>query len=218
MPYWNVKDTLPCMYAGAISVSSTNKHNLFYWLFKNTNIDNAPLIIWINGGPGSSSMFGLFLENGPIRVTRTGSGVDDYQVGLSPDGSWLEYGDVLYLDQPVGTGFSYGDTYLDRMDDGATEFINFLDAFIKMYPEYQNKISKRKFFLTGESYAGKYIPLFTKYIDDYENRGGQVSLTAVLIGNPFASPVTQRTSTHNVGKALGIIDTYNYDQIAALRR
>ena len=68
------------MYAGTLNVSLTKdtNHNLFYWHFKNFSIPDAPLIVWINGGPGSSSMFGLFLENGPIQVAKIGPGSDDY--------------------------------------------------------------------------------------------------------------------------------------------
>ena len=64
------------MYAGTLNVSlnaSTDNHNLFYWFFKNTSLkEETALTFWVNGGPGSSSMFGLFLENGPLRVTKTG--------------------------------------------------------------------------------------------------------------------------------------------------
>lgn len=87
------------MYAGYLNVSLTPEtdHNLFYWYFKNEKIENASLIIWINGGPGSSSMFGLFLENGPINVKKIGSGADDYQIGLTAE-SWADLGDMVFID------------------------------------------------------------------------------------------------------------------------
>ena len=72
---------------------------MFYWLFKNTSLDDsAPLILWLNGGPGSSSMFGLFLENGPLRVTKAGPTLDDFSLSTAPEGSWLESGDLIFLD------------------------------------------------------------------------------------------------------------------------
>ena len=98
LPYWNAADTLPCMYAGTFKSSSTNDHNMFYWHFKNTSIENSPLVLWINGGPGSSSMFGLFLENGPLRVSRTGTTADDFLIGLQKEGSWLDNSDIIFLD------------------------------------------------------------------------------------------------------------------------
>ena len=88
------------MYSGTFNVSlnDTFNHNLFYWFFKNTALTNAPLVVWMNGGPGSSGLFGLFVENGPLKVKRTGTTNDDFQVYLSPDGSWNDIADVIYLD------------------------------------------------------------------------------------------------------------------------
>lgn len=170
LPYWDGTKDLPCMYAGTLNVSRSNDedHNLFYWHFKNTALENAPLVVWINGGPGSSSMFGLFLENGPIRLGKNGPGEDDYILSLNPDGSWVDIADMVFIDQPVGTGFSYGNTYLDRMEDGATEFVSFLVAFLKMYPEYKN----RNVVLSGESYAGKYLPHFATRVSRHNNEEG----------------------------------------------
>ena len=57
-PYWKTDDTFPCMYAGTIktSLKAEQDHNLFYWLFKNTKLDNPNLVIWLDGGPGSTSL------------------------------------------------------------------------------------------------------------------------------------------------------------------
>ena len=86
IPYWNSTQTLPCMYAGTFNVSNTDAddHNLFYWLFKNEKLESPNLVIWIDGGPGWSSMEGLFIGNGPIRLSRNGTGLDDYVLGLNP--------------------------------------------------------------------------------------------------------------------------------------
>ena len=76
--------------------------------------------------------------------------------------------------------------------------------------------SGRSATLSGESYAGKYIPYFaTRLVNDGKDI---LNLDNVLIGNPYTSPVNQRTATHKVAQALNIIDGYNMDQIAALRR
>ena len=70
LPYWNQSVSFPCNYAGFYNVNATSdQHHLFYWFFKNLTLpDTAPVVLWMNGGPGSTSMFGLFLENGPLRV------------------------------------------------------------------------------------------------------------------------------------------------------
>ena len=94
---------------------------------------------------------------------------------MSPadDGTTLTaMGDVLYLDQPVGTGFSFGsdDTdLLTSIEDVTNEFVNFVDSFLTMYPEYK---SPRKVILMGESTAGKFIPHFVRGLDTYIKSGG----------------------------------------------
>ena len=129
LPYWDAKTKFPCMYAGAYPVKATNdQHHLFYWFFKNTTLpDTAPVVLWMNGGPGSTSMFGLFLENGPLRVLQTGPSLDDFVVGVAPNGSWNDIADIIFLDQPAGTGFSYFDKVpCNLLDQGATEVVQLL--------------------------------------------------------------------------------------------
>ncbi len=139
-------------------------------------------------------MFGLFTENGPIRVERNGTTGMDYKVSLPRDGlgSWVEEADILYLDQPVNVGFSYGDSYATTMQQASDEVVEFLIQFIyNKYPEYKD----RDFLITGESYAGKYLPSLATTIHKWnikqkETGGSQmINLKAALIGDPFVSPV-----------------------------
>jgi len=103
------------MYSGTFEVSRKpdTSHNLFYWLHRNTTLEpaNSPLIIWIQGEIGVSASQGQFVQHGPLQVSQklNKAGVFQYTVAPAEDGTTLtEIGDVLYLDQPVGTGFSYG--------------------------------------------------------------------------------------------------------------
>lgn len=85
------------------------------------------------------------------------------------------------------------------MENGALEFIKFLQLFLEKYPEYKKSKGNRKFLLTGESYGGKYIPLFSKHIDDYAKNGKlDLDLMAVLIGNPIAAPILERTTVYKI--------------------
>lgn len=186
-----------CQYAGTFQVGpavGSDNHNLFYWFFRHED-ENAPLVLWLNGGPGSSSMFGLFLEGGPLRVTRTGSGIDDLKLGPAVD-SWADTYNIVFLDQPVNTGFSFGDTTLTSMQDGSKEFVNFLVQFYEKYPE----LKENEFYLTGESYAGKYLPLFTHDILERNKNLGPsdifIPLEFTLIIDPYPAPATQRTRMH----------------------
>jgi len=97
-------------------VNETVEHNLFYWFFLHDD-PAAPLLLWLNGGPGASSMFGLFVENGPLRVIMDG---DDYKL-LPAEQAWTDSYSVIFLDQPVGVGFSYPVTSDINMEVGAQE-------------------------------------------------------------------------------------------------
>ena len=99
-------------------------HELFYWFFRHDD-ESKPVVLWMNGGPGSSSMFGLFLENGPLRVVQNGN---DFTVSRA-DKSWADDYHVIYIDQPVNTGFSYANKSLTSMQDGADEFVKFVVGF-----------------------------------------------------------------------------------------
>ncbi len=82
-----------------LEVDSKNNGHLFYWYFEaETKPETAPLLIWLNGGPGCSSMDGLFLELGPFRVVN-----DKGAVETNPY-SWHKVANMLFIDQPVGTG------------------------------------------------------------------------------------------------------------------
>ena len=95
------------------------------------------------------------------------------------------------------------------------EFIRFITLFLEKYPEFKDK----PFYLSGESYAGKYLPLYTHDILE-DNKAGHTQLNAVgtIIGDPYSAPVLQRTQMHLVAEGLGILDDLNLDQVAALEQ
>ena len=103
-------------------------------------------------------------------------------------GSWADFADVLYLDNPVGNGFSYGDSYLTTIEDTALEFIKFYDAFIQMYPEYAGD-KGRGIYLAGESFGAKYVATFGKYLDDhFNNLPAPSNVKGIIMGDPLISP------------------------------
>ena len=114
----------------------------------------------------------------------------------------------------MGTGFSYAidNILLTDMDQAAEEFVTFLDNLYKMYPSFVGK----PLYLTGESYAGKYIPAFSKRILDLDPQ--RYNLKAALIGDPFVAPVAQKTLMYVVPEALNVLDASNMSQIATLNR
>jgi carboxypeptidase D len=115
-------------------VDEEHHGNLFFWHFQNRHIgDRQRTVIWLNGGPGCSSMDGALMEIGPYRVR------DGGQLEYN-DGSWDEFANLLFVDNPVGTGFSYVDTdsYVHELQEMADEFVTFLERWFDVFPEYEH--------------------------------------------------------------------------------
>lgn len=84
---------------------------------------DAPVTIWLNGGPGASSTFANFLFSSPLRIAESDDG--SFEMYTSTE-TWIDVSTVIYIDQPVGTGFSYGTPLLTTMDEASQEFITFM--------------------------------------------------------------------------------------------
>jgi cathepsin A (carboxypeptidase C) len=155
---------------------------MFYWLIKSRN-DPAedPLVLWLTGGPGCSSELALFYENGPWTINDDGSlKTNEY--------SWNAISNLLYIDQPLGTGFSKTnkpDHYARDEEMVAETFYDFFLLFLEKFPEYKG----RPFYITGESYAGHYIPAITAYLVQKSNP--EINLISSAIGNGWVDPIAQ---------------------------
>ncbi|SZF01311.1 unnamed protein product [Blumeria hordei] len=137
-------------YAGSIPISSdiNDPNQLWFWFFPSTNpLAEREVTIWLNGGPGCSSLDGLIQENGPF-LWQSGT----YQPIQNPY-SWTNLTNVIYIDQPVSTGFSSGNITVENENDVSTHFLAFWKNFISKF-----KMEGYEVYITGESYAGQYIP------------------------------------------------------------
>ncbi len=161
--------------------------NLFYFLVRAiSQNESAPLIIWLNGGPGCSSMFGMLGEHGPMVIDRR-----TLEFKANPY-SWNQLGDVLYLDQPVGVGFSTAHSFSTMCTEETCVgrgFMRFFTTFLEKHPEYIG----RELYLAGESYAGHYIPTIGRLLIAQGNHG--MRFKGVAIGNPdVRMPLQLQTS------------------------
>ncbi|CAI6338718.1 unnamed protein product [Periconia digitata] len=202
------------MHAGHIEVDAPSNGNLFFWHYQNRHIaDRQRTVIWINGGPGCSSMDGALMEIGPYRVREGGNLVYN-------NGSWDEFANLLFVDQPVGTGFSYvsTDSYLTELDQMADHFLIFLEKWFELFPEYEND----DLYIAGESYAGQHIPYIARAILN-RNRNKQAqkpwTLKGLLIGNGWISPVDQYLSYLPYAYKMGLVqgDTPSAKRIQSLQ-
>lgn len=145
---------------------------LGFWFFEARNSPTtAPLATWFNGGPGCSSMIGLFQENGPCHFVNGAS-----TPSLNPN-SWNNFANMLYIDQPIGVGFSYGDDEVTSTVTAAPYVWTLIQMFYQQFPQYTN----RDFGVFTESYGGHYGPEFAYYIEQQNAaiKAGSVSGTAI---------------------------------------
>lgn len=189
------------MHAGHIEVDHEHNGNLFFWLYENRHIANKQrTVIWLNGGPGCSSMDGALMELGPYRVNADGT-------LRYNEGSWDEFANLLFVDNPVGTGFSYTNTegYVSELQQMADEFLIFMESWFALFPQFEGD----DLYIAGESYAGQHIPYITKSIMDRNAKltGSQRhwDLKGLLIGNGWIAPVEQYLSYLPFAYAEGLI-------------
>ncbi|CAG5132656.1 unnamed protein product [Candidula unifasciata] len=175
---------IPASHAGFITVDKQLGNHLFFWYFPSQLNASAPLLLWLNGGPTVSSMVGLFWEHGPMEAKMTEEGVKLTHRNYT----WVGPFSVVYVDNPVGAGYSFSDQdesgYKATQDGYTADLHSFVLQFLKMFPEHKT----RDFYLSGQSYAGKYNPL----------RG-------IILGSPYFDPRTQHPAYFNHLYSLGVI-------------
>jgi cathepsin A (carboxypeptidase C) len=176
--------------------------SLFYWLFESRSDPSSdPLVVWLTGGPGCSSELAIFTENGPFKIDK------DTNTLKSHPYSWNNIANVLYVDQPLGTGFSTGSRLDTSEEQIAVDFYTFLQEFLKTYPQYEN----RDFFITGESYAGHYIPSISTYI--IKTKGLNLNFKGVAIGDGLMSVYWQFPQYATFALENNLVDQQTYETL-----
>ncbi|KAL0571646.1 hypothetical protein V5O48_010319 [Marasmius crinis-equi] len=209
--YFEVSDSLPNVtapisrnFAGNIAVDRTGHPNdtLWFWAFERENgsltaqageRQDEPWLVWLNGGPGSSSQLGMMTENGPLRVQ------GDFSITQN-NFSWHKLADAFWVDQPV----------FDE-DQLGQDFVGFLANVVKVFPS----LATRPFYLTGESYAGVFIPYIAKAILSTPNPPVKLRKIAIGDGAMGSFPGYEEISTPHENK-VNTLETYpqiiNFDQ------
>ncbi|OVA06947.1 Peptidase S10 [Macleaya cordata] len=194
-------------HTGYYKLQHTQAARMFYFFFESRNNKKDPVVIWLTGGPGCSSELAVFYENGPFTIANNLSLV------------WNEYGwdkasNLLYVDQPTGTGFSYSsdDRDLRHNEEGVSnDLYDFLQAFFSEHPQY----AKNDFYITGESYAGHYIPAFAARVHqgNKAKEGIHINLKGFAIGNGLTDPAIQYKAYTDYALDNGLIKESDYKSI-----
>ncbi|KAK2612088.1 hypothetical protein QQS21_001817 [Conoideocrella luteorostrata] len=147
-------------YAGLLPISDNEneRDNLFFWFFPASDEKNRKrreITIFLNGGPGCSSLYGLFQENGPF-IWRPGT-----QKPVRNPWSWHHLTDVVWIDQPVTVGFSTGNVTIHNEDELAQQFMGFWKNFVDKF-----RMQGYKVYIAGESYGGYYGSYISNHFID----------------------------------------------------
>lgn len=163
-------------FSGYLRADDDRKPKKFfhYWFVESqSNPSKDPVLLWLNGGPGCSSLGGLFTELGPFSVD------DDGQTLKLNPYSWNKVANVLFLESPASVGFSYSKSLINIHTDDSTARENHLAlrSFIQKFPQYKNN----SLYLSGESYAGVYLPTLGELVDADD----ELNLKGIAIGNGY---------------------------------
>ncbi|GLB12581.1 hypothetical protein AtubIFM57258_010623 [Aspergillus tubingensis] len=186
-------------YSGYVDLSPES--HTFFWFFESRrDPENDPVTLWLNGGPGSDSLIGLFEELGPCHIT------PEYE-SIINQYSWNEVTNLLFLSQPLGVGFSYSETEAGSLNPitGVTENASFagvqgrypvidatiidttdiaaratweiLQGFLGGLSQLDSEVKSKEFNLWTESYGGHYGPAFFNYFYEQNSKiaNGEVS-------------------------------------------
>ncbi|KAK7344936.1 hypothetical protein VNO77_15199 [Canavalia gladiata] len=189
-------------FGGYIQVHDKPHRALFYYFVEaETNPSSNPLILWLNGGPGCSSIgVGAFTEHGPF-ITNYGESITKNKY------SWNREANILYLESPAGVGFSYSTdkSFYNTLNDDITAQDNlvFLQRWLDRFPQYKNN----EFYIMGESYGGHYVPQLAELILKSKVN---FNLKGIGLGNPLLEYETDYNSVDEFYWSHGMISDYVY--------
>ncbi|KAK4272445.1 hypothetical protein QN277_021005 [Acacia crassicarpa] len=189
-------------YSGYINVDE-NRHRALFYYFAEAESEPAykPLVLWLNGGPGCSSVgAGAFVEHGPFKPSGNVLVRNEY--------SWNREANMLYVESPAGVGFSYSanESFYEFVNDEITARDNlvFLQRWFTRFPDYKSN----DFFITGESYAGHYVPQLAQLIVQTKTK---FNLKGIAVRNPLLEFNTDRNSRAEFFWSHGLISDTTYN-------
>jgi len=199
--------TIPEQAWGYINVNSTYDSNMFWWLYGSTGTpsNEAPLVMWLQGGPGATSLYGDFMEIGPKDV-----------YGKPRNTTWLNSANLLFVDNPVGTGFSYTNDirgYSTTDQEIADNLVLLMIGFLQKYPVFETM----PFWIFCESYGGKMTANFAVALDK-AIKADRLTLTqfkGVALGDSWVAPIDCMYSYPTYLYAVSLVDQVEADNLTA---
>ncbi|KAI4313245.1 hypothetical protein L6164_026238 [Bauhinia variegata] len=200
-------------YAGYITVNENHGRALFYWFFESQDKpQEKPLLLWLNGGPGCSSIgYGEAEELGPFFPQNS----TEPKLKLNPY-SWNKAANLLFLESPVGVGFSYTNNSrdIDQLGDTITakDSHTFIVKWFRRFPQFRS----HEFYIAGESYAGHYVPQLSELIFDKNHnptKKDYINFKGLMIGNALLDDETDQKGMIDYAWDHAVISDELYENI-----
>ncbi|XP_066355305.1 serine carboxypeptidase-like 19 isoform X3 [Miscanthus floridulus] len=197
---------------GYVGIEKETGAELFYYFVESERSPRTdPLLLWLTGGPRCSVLSALAFQIGPLKFV-----VEPYD-GTLPrlvynPYSWTQMASILFLDSPVGSGFSYAhDPKAYEVGDisSSRQVLTFLRKWFDDHPKY---LLDRPFYIGGDSYAGKVVPLIAHYISEgiEEMQQPLIKLKGCIVGNPVTGDKIDSNSRVTFSHSFGIISDQQY--------
>ncbi|KAI8532604.1 hypothetical protein RHMOL_Rhmol11G0226500 [Rhododendron molle] len=200
---------------GYVSVREWNDVHLFYYFIESEgNPREDPLILWLTGGPGCSSFGGLIFEIGPLHFEKEYFDGKFPNLALNPF-SWTKVASIIFLDAPVGSGFSYADNAESYVVDDllhATDTYNFLLKWLMDHPTFLSN----ELYVGGDSYSGLIVPIIVQKIYDGNSEVGlqrQLKLQGYILGNPVTSTHDDKNARIEYAHRFALLSDKLYESI-----
>ncbi|WVZ57832.1 hypothetical protein U9M48_008171 [Paspalum notatum var. saurae] len=197
---------------GYVEVDESNGVRLFYYFISSERSPGEdPLMLWLTGGPGCSVLTGLAFEIGPLSFDFNGY-VDGLPKLVYNQDSWTKVSNVIFLDSPVGTGFSYSETeqgYKSSDTKAVSQILIFLRKWFDEHPQFL----PNPLYIGGDSYSGKIVPIVTSEIARGKEEGSEpnFNLKGYLIGNPVTDSNFDDPSRVPFAHGMGLISDEIYE-------
>ncbi|XP_031740047.1 serine carboxypeptidase-like 18 isoform X6 [Cucumis sativus] len=202
---------------GYVGVGDREEFQLFYYFVKTySNPKTDPLILWLTGGPRCSSLSGLAFESGPINFEGELKEGSLPQVLINPY-SWTQNSSIIYLDLPVGTGFSYTKTSQDHKSGDHEQVQHSLQFLKKWFDDHPEFISN-PFYIAGNSYSGMIVPIVALQILEgtYKHIFSFINFQGYILGNPFTIPHASENFRILFARNMALISDELYEQYDAI--
>ncbi|XP_020582951.1 serine carboxypeptidase-like 19 [Phalaenopsis equestris] len=199
---------------GYVSIDDDSRAELFYYFVESVRKpEEDPLILWLTGGPGCSGFVGLAVQMGPLKFKVDNFDGNTPTLVVNPY-SWTKIANMIFVDWPIGTGFSYSMTDKDYITDDIQAKGNILKFLRKWFLRHPN-FMLNPFYMGGDSYGGKMATLVSHDIVE-ENEQGQkplINIKGYLNGNTITGEKIDLNSRVPHAYGLGIISEELYKLI-----